>query len=86
MIALFFKFEAQKIYNKLIPHSHETRSRVNNKFAVPCYSKLKCQNALMFRGIKLWNTTPDDIKQFANLARFKKFLKLFILSSSDIYD
>ena len=73
----------QKIYNQLIPHNHETRSRVNNKLVIPRYSKSKCQNALIFRGIKLWNTTPDDIKQSANLARFKKYLKRFILSSSD---
>ena len=72
----------QKIDNQLIPHNHETRSRVNNKLVIPRYSKSKCQNALIFRGIKLWNTTPEDIKQSANLARFKKYLKRFILSSS----
>ena len=31
----------------------------------------------------MYNTTPNDIKQSANLARFKKYLKRFILSSSD---
>ena len=72
----------KKIDNQLFPHNHETRSRVNNKLVMPRYSKSKCQNALIFCGIKLWNTTPDDIKQSANLARFKKYLKRFILSSS----
>ena len=51
----------QKIDNPLIQHNHETRARVNNKLAIPRYSKSKCQNALIFCGIKLWNTTPDDI-------------------------
>ena len=60
-----------------------TRSRVNNKLVIPRYSNSKCQNNLIFRGIKLGNTTPDDIKQSANLARLKKkYVKRFILSSS----
>ena len=52
----------RKIYNQLVPHNHETRSRVNNKLVIPRYSKSKCQNALIFRRIKLWNTTLDDTK------------------------
>ena len=73
----------QKIDNQLIPHNHGTRSRVNNKLVIHLYSKSKCQDALIIRGIKLWNTTPDGNKQSANLARFKNYLKRFILSSSD---
>ena len=67
----------QKIDNQLISHNHETRSRVNNKLVIRQYSKSKCQNALIFRGIKFWNTTPDDIKQSANLAKFKKISETF---------
>ena len=70
----------QKTYDHLIPHNHETRYRVNSKLVTPQNSK--CQNALIFRGIKLWNTSPDDIEQSAHLARFKKYLKRVILSSS----
>ena len=73
----------QKIDKQLIPHNHETRFRVNFKLVTLRYSKFKCQNAIIFRGIKLWKTTLDDIKQSANLAGFKKYLKRFILSSSD---
>ena len=73
----------QKIDNQIIPHNHETRSRLINKLVIPRYSKSKCQNALTFCGTKLWNTTPDDVKQSANLARFQKYLKRFIQSSSD---
>ena len=76
----------KKIYIQLIPHNHETREKVNNKIVIHRYSKSKCQNALIFRGIKLWNTTPHDIKQSAILARFKKYLERFILSSSDNSD
>ena len=73
----------QKTDYQIIAHIHETRSRVNNTLVLLRYSKSKFENALIFRGIKLWNTTPDDIKNSNNLARFKKYLKRFILSSSD---
>ena len=73
-----------KFDNKIIAHEHETRSRVNNKLMLPRYSKSKCQNALIFRSIKLWNTTPNEIKQSANLARLKKNPKRSMLSSPDI--
>ena len=72
-----------KIDNQVIAHEHETRSRVNNKLVLPRYTKSKCQNALIFRGIRLWNTTPNDIKQSANFARFKKYLKRYLLNSSE---
>ena len=61
-----------KIDNHVTAHEHETSSRVNNKLVLPRYTKSKCQNALIFRGIKLWISTPNDIKQSANLARLKK--------------
>ena len=55
----------QKIDDQLIAHNHETRSIVNNKLVLPRNSKSKCQNALIFRAIKLWNTTPGDIKKLS---------------------
>ena len=67
----------QKYDNQLIPHNHETRFRVNNKLVIPRQSKSKCQNALILCGIRLRNTTPDDIKQSVNLARFKKISETF---------
>ena len=75
-----------KIDSQLIAHNHETRSRVDNKLVLPRYWKSMCQTAHIFRSIRLWNTTPDDIKNSANLARFKKILKRFILNSSDSPD
>ena len=68
LFMFFFLFKAQKIYSQLNPHNHEKRSRINNKMIIPRYSKSKCQNALISRCKKMWNTTPDDIKQSANLA------------------
>ena len=53
----------QKSYSQIIAHNHEIRPRVNDKLVFPRYSKSKCQNPLVFRGVKLWHTTPDDIKQ-----------------------
>ena len=64
----------RKNYNQISEHEHETSFKVNNKQVLPCYSKSKCQKALIFRGIKLWNTTPNDIKQSANLAKFNPVL------------
>ena len=42
-----------KIDNPLIAHNHETRAGVNNELVFPRYSKSKCQNGLIFCGIKL---------------------------------
>ena len=58
----------QKNYKLLIAHELKTRWRVNNNLVLPRYSKSKCQNSLIFRGIKLWNVTPNDIKQSTILA------------------
>ena len=65
-----------KAGNQLTAHNHERRSGVNNKLVLHQYSKSKCQNALILRGIRLFNSTPNDIKQSANLARFEKYLKV----------
>ena len=80
-----WKYEhfTQNIDNQLIVLKRETRSRINNKLALPRYSKSKCQNAHIFRGMKLWNTNQNHIKYSANLNIFKKYLKHFILSSLD---
>ena len=40
-------------YNRSIAHIHETRSSLRNKKAPHLYSMSKCQNALLFRGLKL---------------------------------
>ena len=64
----------------------ETRSKVKNKIVLPRYSKSKCQKALIFCGIKLWNTISNDIKQLSNLAWFRKYLQHFIVSCSDSPD
>ena len=69
--------------NHVLAHEHETRSRVNNNLVLPRYTKSKSQNAFFFRGLKLWNTTPNDIKHSADLARFKKYLKRHLLNSSE---
>ena len=47
------------------------------------FTDLYGQNALIFRGIKLWNTTPKAFKHSVNLARFKKYLKRYLLKSSE---
>ena len=60
-----------KIDNQVVAHEHETRSRVNDKLVLPRYTKSKCQNALIFCGKKLWNASPNDIKQSTNLADIK---------------
>ena len=36
-----------------------------------------------FSGIKLSNTNPNDIEQSTNLTRFKKYLKRYLLKSSE---
>ena len=51
-----------KVDNQVIAHEHETRSSGNNNLGFPRYTKSKYQKALIFRGIKLWNTTTNYIK------------------------
>ena len=72
-----------RIDNQGIAHEPETWSRVNNKLVLPRYTKSKYQNSRIFRGIKLWNITPNDIKQTAMLARFKIYLKRSLPNSSE---
>ena len=65
----------QKIHNQAILHNHETRSNVDNHLVPPRYTKTKCQNSFIFRGIKLWNTTHTEVRQSATLTEFKERLK-----------
>ena len=67
----------KQICNQLIAHNYEIRSRVNNELVLPWYSNSTCRHARIFCGIKLSKTTPNDIKQSANMGRFKKYLKRF---------
>ena len=76
------EFFTLKIGMQIIAHEHETRCRVNNKLVFPRYTKSICQNALIFRGIRLWSTTPNDVKPSPNLTRVKKYLKRFLLNNS----
>ena len=66
---------ARKISNQVIAHDHETRSNVDNQLVLPRYSKTKCQNSFILRGVKLWNTTHTSIRQLPNLRTFQKRLK-----------
>ena len=63
----------QKIVKEFIANDHGTKSRVNNELVY----------ALILRGMKLWDTTRNNTKQSADLTWFKKYLRRFILSSSN---
>lgn len=51
-------------------HGHETRGR--NNFRIPNYTKAMTQNSLFYKGLKLYNSLPLEIKQSNTINEFKK--------------
>ena len=54
-------------------HSYNTRSRTHN-FVVPKVNNISA-NSFNFNTIKLWNSSPDDIKGIENKDNFKRAIK-----------
>lgn len=50
-------------------HGHETRNRGN--FRLPNYTKAATQNNLVYNGLKLFNSLPDEIKNSNTINEFK---------------
>ena len=76
-----------KIGNKITAHELKTRSRVNNELVLLRYTNSKCQNAHIFRGLNCGMRLIMILNnRLANLARFKKYLKVFLLKCSENLD
>ena len=54
-------------YFKKVSHIHfrVTRSSVNNKLYLPRYRSNRLQRSLKYRGVKVWNDVPCNLKKIA---------------------
>ena len=58
-------------------HSHNTRSR--NNLALPLYNLSHTQKFYKYRGIKLWNTLPDNIIKSTTVQQLGAQLKSYLI-------
>ena len=74
-------FLATKIHSYQTNHSYETRSVANETLTLPLLTRSKCQRSFLYKGTKIWNNIPHEIRSVqGNLNSFKKLLKDFLLS------
>ena len=64
--------------NKVL-HSHDTRQK--NDFHMYAVQSEVGKKIISYKGTKLWNNLPDDIKQITSPLRFKYRLKCYMLQS-----
>ena len=57
-------------------YNYETRFNVLECLGIPRYSRTKCQNSFVFRGIKCWNALNLEIKTSKNLKTFQRCIKI----------
>ena len=55
-------------------HSFATRHREN--FVLPKCEKSGTQQSVFYKGVKLWNALPEDVKKLKSLSSFKKCIRL----------
>ena len=51
-----------KISNLIPVHNHSTRFMLNNKYTLPAYNKSVSQNQFLFSAIKIWNLSPQSVR------------------------
>ena len=51
-----------------------------NKYFIPFFHTLRTQCTIKFRGAKIWNALPNDLKRI-NFYHFKLKLKQFLLNN-----
>ena len=62
-------------------HSITTRRQACGlNYYIPRYRSSKLQRSIKYKGVKIWNSTPLEIRKF-NLKNFKKSLKDLYLKS-----
>ena len=62
-------------------HIHNTRHL--NKFSIPQHNSSKFQKSFSFKGVKLWNELPDDLKNLT-IIKFMKLIKFRLLSEQNM--
>ena len=59
-------------------HSYNTRSSSSKCYFLPSVNTTAGKRSLLFRGIKLWNAIPVDIKQYP-YHKFVKYYKNYLI-------
>ena len=59
-------------------HCHNTRLQCNNGLALPLPKTEYLKNSLSFKGTKIWNSIPANIKSHDNVNLFKTKYKVYI--------
>ena len=72
------KYFYDRIFTHQVDHSHSTRFQSNGNLVLPLYCKTKCQASFLYRGMKLWNDLPLEIRSISSVNKFKKTLKVLI--------
>lgn len=62
-------------------HSYNTRQASNDGFFIPKTSSQYGKKTIKFRGSKLWNCIPQQIKQAPSISNFKKKFKIYLLEN-----
>jgi hypothetical protein len=62
-------------------HGHETRGR--NDLRLPNYTKTSTQNNLFYKGLKIFNSLPLEIKNSKTLNEFKYKCRAYVLLNFD---
>ena len=56
------EYFVHKLNSMMNDHNHGTRWNANECLGIPQYSRTKCQNSFLFRGIKYWNGLNLEIR------------------------
>ena len=60
---------------------HDYHTRNNNKLIIPRCNRNKSKFGIHYRGTKVWNSLPENIRETQNLRKFNKLLKLQLLET-----
>lgn len=60
-------------------HSHNVSTCNQHPHQIPQHSLTLYQHSVMFKGPKIWNSIPRNIKQSANLDTFKRNFRVSII-------
>jgi hypothetical protein len=62
-----------------IGHAHPTRFKTRGDLTLPSYTKTKCQNSFLYRGLSYWNELPGCLRDVDQHCKFNKLLKTHLV-------
>ena len=64
-------------------HKYNTRQAAKNHHRLPKYLKSNSQNSLQYRGIKMYDALPKEVKS-TTLKQFKNLLKNYVKNNTQL--